>query len=119
MKCDKVKLEIANAERQLKYDEDSYKKQIVEINSMLVNRDAQSQVVENKKVAQITIKTDTTDTFNQKLSNQQQSYTNKNNTKTNKFVIYEEEISKNKDMKSKNLDLNKKFKIMQELVMKK
>lgn len=64
MKCDKVKLEIANAERQLKYDEDSYKKQIVEINSMLVNRDAQSQVVENKKVAQITIKTDTTDTFN-------------------------------------------------------
>lgn len=45
-----------------------------------------------------------------------------NNTKIgkiNKLEIYEEEVSKSKRLKGTNLDLNKKFKIMQELVMNK
>lgn len=106
MKCDKIKLEIANANRKLKQDEDSFKKQIEEINNILVNKDTESQVIEKKKDIITTSKTDTETSI-------------KNVSKSNKFAIYEEEIVKNKNLKSKNLDLNKKFKIMQELVMKK
>lgn len=86
MKCDKIKLEIANANRQLKKDEDTFKKQIEEINKIMVNKDndAESKVIEKKKDIIITSKTDTEPSI-------------KNVSKSNKFAIYEEEIVKNKN----------------------
>jgi len=52
MKCDKIKLEIANANRQLKKDEDTFKKQIEEINKIMVNKDndAESKVMKRRKI---------------------------------------------------------------------
>jgi len=103
-KVDKIKLEIADSTRKYKTMEDEYKKKILEINTMLINKDAESQVIEKK--------------IQNEDSTIQDSKQNKN-IKLNKLDIYEEEVSRNKTMKSKNVDLNKKFKIMQELVMNK
>lgn len=80
-----------------------------EINTMLINKDAKP-IDEN-----ILFSTENNLTNNvPKMKNQ----FNKVN-KVNKLEIYEEEVSKNKKLKGLNLDLNKKFKIMQELVMNK